>query len=251
MTAKKPAKRRLDALLVERGLVETRTKAAARILAGDVIVDDHRVDKPGTLIKEDAAIRVKGTGEPYVSRGGRKLDRALQEWPVPVAGAVCVDVGASTGGFTDALLHKGAVQVFAVDVGWGQLAEKLRQDVRVINMERTHVGKLPKGAFSPAPSIAVVDVSFISLVQVLPHVVPQLQEDAWIVVLVKPQFEAGRDAVGKGGIVRDEAARKGAVEKVRAKAVELGLTVLGVVDSPITGADGNVEYLMALRKTAR
>ena len=249
MAAKKSGKLRLDALLVERGLVESRTRAAARILAGEVVVDDHRVDKPGALVSVDAAVRLKGAGEPYVSRGGRKLQGALDEWPVPVAGAVCVDVGASTGGFTDVLLTRGAARVYAIDVGYGQLAEKLRTDPRVTSLERTHVAKLPAGALDPAPSVAVVDVSFISLTQVLPAIATLLAPGAaWIVALIKPQFEVGRAHVGKGGIVRDDAARAAAVEKVLAAGRALGFEAVGTAPSPITGADGNVEHLACFRR---
>jgi 23S rRNA (cytidine1920-2'-O)/16S rRNA (cytidine1409-2'-O)-methyltransferase len=238
---------RLDVLLTERGLVESRARAQARILAGDVVVDDHRVDKPGTKVPVDAAIRLKGAGLPWVSRGGLKLVAALDAWPVVVAGVVAVDVGASTGGFTDVLLSRGATRVFAIDVGWGQLHEKLRQDPRVTNLERTHVGKLAPGTLSPSPSLAVIDVSFISLRLVLPALVPHLSAGASIVTLIKPQFEVGREHVGKGGIVRDDAARARAVDEVVVGAGSLGLSHGGTIPSPIEGADGNVEFLALFR----
>lgn len=242
----RPARERIDVLLVERGLVESRARAQARVLAGDVIVDDRRVDKPGDKVPRDAAIRLKGEALPWVSRGGLKLEAALQWFDVDVTGAVCVDVGASTGGFTDVLLAKGAARVYAVDVGYGQLAHKLRVDPRVVCLERTHIGKLAPGTLDPAPRVAVVDVSFISLAQVLPALVPHLARPAVVVVLIKPQFEAGREHVGKGGIVRDEVARRGAVEKVLAAASALGMSARGEVKpSPIQGADGNVEYVAA------
>jgi 23S rRNA (cytidine1920-2'-O)/16S rRNA (cytidine1409-2'-O)-methyltransferase len=234
---------RLDVLLTERGLVESRARAQARILAGDVVVDDHRVDKPGTKVAVDASIRLKGTGLPWVSRGGLKLVAALDAWPIVTEGAIAVDVGASTGGFTDVLLSRGAQKVFAVDVGWGQLHEKLRQDPRVENHERTHIGKLPAGALSPSPSLAVIDVSFISLRLVLPALVPHLGSGASVVALVKPQFEVGREHVGKGGIVRDEGARARAVADVIAAAAAAGLEHRATIPSPIEGADGNVEFL--------
>lgn len=239
---------RLDVLLVARELVESRAKAAARIMAGEVIVDDQRVDKPGTRVAIDAAIRLKGDDKQWVSRAGQKLAHALARWPHDLAGAVCVDVGASTGGFTHVLLAHGAARVFAVDVGYGQLHWSLRTDPRVVNLERTHIGKLAPGALDPAPTVAVVDVSFISLTKVLPALVPHLAPAARVYALIKPQFEVGRAHVGKGGIVRDEAARARAVEDVLACARGLGLEVLGVDESPITGADGNVELVCALRR---
>lgn len=237
---------RIDVLLVERGLVESRARAQARILAGDVVVDDQRVDKPGEKVPRDAAIRLKGDALPWVSRGGLKLEAALTWFGVDVTGAVCVDVGASTGGFTDVLLARGAARVYAIDVGYGQLAHKLRTDPRVVCMERTHIGKLAPGTLDPAPRVAVIDVSFISLAAVLPALVPHLARPAEVVALIKPQFEAGREHVGKGGIVRDEAARRAAVEKVLRVAAALGMTPRGEVRaSPIQGADGNVEYVVA------
>ena len=241
---------RLDVLLTERGLVESRARAQARILAGDVVVDDHRVDKPGTKVPVSAAIRLKGAGLPWVSRGGLKLVAALDAWPVAVDGVVAVDVGASTGGFTDVLLSRGAQRVFAIDVGWGQLHEKLRQDPRVTNLERTHIGKLPPGTLSPSPSLAVIDVSFISLRLVLPALVPHLAAGASVIALVKPQFEVGREHVGKGGIVRDEAARARSVADVVAAAASVGLVHGGTIPSPIEGADGNVEFLASFRSSS-
>lgn len=237
------ARERLDVLLVERGLVESRARAQARILAGEVVVNDHRVDKPGTKVDADSIIRLKGEGLRWASRGGLKLEAALRAFAVDVAGHVCVDVGASTGGFTDVLLQSGAEKVFAIDVGWGQLHEKLRQDSRVVNLERTHIGKLPSAALTPAPDIAVLDVSFISLTQVLPALAPHLAARAIVIPLVKPQFEVGREHVGKGGIVRDDAARQRAVNDVVAAAAAQGWRHRGTITSPIAGADGNVEYL--------
>ncbi len=238
------ARERLDVLLVERGLVESRARATARVLAGDVVVDDHRVDKPGTKVPSHAIIRLKGDGLKWASRGGLKLVGALETWPdVVVEGAYCVDVGASTGGFTDVLLQHGATQVFAIDVGWGQLHEKLRQDPRVINMERTHIGRLAVGTLSPAPTIAVIDVSFISLRLVLPALVPHLAKGAVILALIKPQFEVGKDKIGKGGIVRDDVARDKSVVDVVAAAAVCGLVHQGTISSPITGTDGNIEFL--------
>lgn len=236
---------RIDVLLVERGLCDSRARAQARVLAGEVIVDDQRVDKPGTKVARDAAIRLRGEEMPWVSRGGLKLDAALGWFDVDPKGRVCLDVGASTGGFTDVLLQRGATLVHAVDVGYGQLAHKLRSDPRVKNLERTHIVKLPPGALTPPPSLAVVDVSFISLTQVLPALVQHLERPARVVCLIKPQFEVGKGAVGKGGIVRDEAARSAAVERVLAAASTAGLHCDGARPSPITGADGNVEVVAA------
>ncbi len=242
------ARERIDVLLVERGLCESRARAQARIMAGDVVVDDKRVDKAGEKVLRDAEIRLKGEAMPWVSRGGLKLDAALGWFDVDVDGAVCVDVGASTGGFTDVLLARGAKRVYAVDVGYGQLAHKLRTDSRVVVLERTHIAKLPAGALVDAPGFACVDVSFISLTQVLPVLLPHLSELARVVVLIKPQFEVGRGNVGKGGIVRDEAARQAAVERVLACAATLGLRLVGVRESPVKGADGNVEVVAAFAR---
>jgi 23S rRNA (cytidine1920-2'-O)/16S rRNA (cytidine1409-2'-O)-methyltransferase len=244
-------KQRLDVAMVERGLVPSRARAAARILAGDVVVNDHRVDKAGAPVAADAVIRLKGEDLPWVSRGGTKLEAALHQWPLPLVDAVAIDVGASTGGFTDVLLQRGVREVFAIDVGRGQLHERLRQDPRVHNLEQTHIGKLPVGTLMPAPTIAVVDVSFISLRLVLPVLVPHLHAEHHVVTLIKPQFEAGRAAVGKGGIVRDEAVRARCVADVLALAATVGLSSLGVMPSPITGADGNVEFLAAFAAMQR
>ncbi|MCC7070629.1 MAG: TlyA family RNA methyltransferase [Deltaproteobacteria bacterium] len=246
--APKGARERIDVLLVERGLCDSRARAQARVLAGEVIVDDRRVDKAGEKVPRDAHIRLKGQEMPWVSRGGLKLDAALAWFGVDPAGLVCVDIGASTGGFTDVLLQRGAARVFAVDVGYGQLAHRLRSDARVTNLERTHIVKLAVGTLSPAPRLAVVDVSFISLVQVLPALLPHLAADARVVCLIKPQFEVGKGAVGKGGIVRDADARAAAVERVLATAAAAGLVCEGVKESPITGADGNIEVVAAFAR---
>lgn len=238
-------KQRIDILLVERGICETRAKAQARILAGEVVVDDQRVDKAGTKVSATAEIRLKGNANPWVSRGGLKLVRALEWFRIAPKDQVWMDVGASTGGFTHVLLEHGASFVHAIDVGYGQLAWRLRQDPRVQNWERTHIAKLAEGSLAPPPQGFVVDVSFISLDLVLPAIVPHLTVGAVGVALIKPQFEVGKEAVGKGGIVRDEAARLAAVERVLARAAHAGLHSLGRIESPITGSDGNVEYLSA------
>jgi 23S rRNA (cytidine1920-2'-O)/16S rRNA (cytidine1409-2'-O)-methyltransferase len=245
-----PRKERLDVLLVEQGLAPTRARAQALILAGQVVVDDQRVDKPGTRVSAEAALRLKGEPMPYVSRGGLKLEAALRHFQLDVRGAVCADVGASTGGFTDCLLQAGAAKVFALDVGKGQLHQRLREDARVVSREGVNARFL-SGAHLPEPvGVLVVDVSFISLTQVLPAAVPFLAPGGVLVALVKPQFEAGREQVGKGGVVRDEAVRAEAVTRVRRAAESLGLLPLGALDSPVHGPAGNREVLLVARKPA-
>ncbi len=242
---------RLDELLVDRGLAPTRSKARALVMAGEVVVGDQRVDKPGHKIPADAAVRLKGGGIPYVSRGGLKLAHALDAFGLDPQGLRCLDLGASTGGFTDCLLQRGAAEVVAVDVGYGQLAQKLRDDARVTVMERTNARYLELDHLGGRPvDLVVVDCSFIGLALILPAARRCLGPGGRVVALVKPQFEVGREAVGKGGVVRDAEARQGAVDHVRAEAEALGLTVLGVVASPITGPAGNVEYLLAARLVA-
>ena len=244
---------RLDKVLVERGLVASRERAQALILAGRVLVAEQRVEKPGTAIEEDAALRIIGEDLKYVSRGGLKLEGALEQWNIRLDGRGCVDVGASTGGFTDCMLQHGAASVLAVDTGYGQIAHKLRVDSRVTLMERCNAQLLTPGELigkSPeAISFLAMDVSFISATLVLPAVVGGLAPAgaSWrgeAVVLVKPQFEAGRENVGKGGIVRDDAARELAIARVRDCVAGLGGSGIQVIDSPITGAEGNREYLL-------
>ena len=232
--------------MVERGLAPSREKAQALIMAGQVVVGDHAVTKAGQQVAEDAAVRIKGEVLPYVSRGGLKLKKALDEFGVDMSGLVAIDVGASTGGFTDCLLQAGAAKVFAVDVGYGQLAWKLQQDPRVVSMEKTNIRHLTPDRLPERPDLAVIDASFISLAKVLPATVALLKAGGFIIALIKPQFEVGRGEVGKGGIVRDPAAHEKAVEGVRQAAAELGLTVGNVCDSPILGADGNREFLILL-----
>jgi len=240
------ARVRLDKLLVDRGLVDSRQRAAALIRAGTVLVDNVPKDKPGTQISVDADIRIKGNPLPYVSRGGLKLAAALDAFKVDPTDRICADLGASTGGFTDCLLQRGAQRVFAVDVGYGQLAWKLRQDERVVVMERTnarHLETLPEPV-----SLIVGDLSFISLTKILPAVQRLAGPQAEAVLLIKPQFEVGRDAISKGGVVKDPDARIGAIDKIRSHAETSGAVVLGVIDSPIAGAKkGNIEALIHLR----
>jgi 23S rRNA (cytidine1920-2'-O)/16S rRNA (cytidine1409-2'-O)-methyltransferase len=237
---------RLDRLLVEKGLVESREKAVRLILAGEVLIDGQRVDKAGSLIPTDADVDIRGRS-PYVSRGGEKLVHALERFGIAVKGRTCIDVGSSTGGFTDCLLQRTATRVFAVDVGTNQLDAKLRKDPRVVVMEQTNARALDPRVFDEQPSLAVIDVSFISLEKVLPAVFGVLAPRSEIVALVKPQFEAGREEVGKGGIVRDEGVHQRVVDEVTAAARVLGLQSTGVVESPITGMEGNREFLLHLR----
>lgn len=238
-----PGKLRLDKLLVERGLCESRTRAQAVILAGEVVVGDHAVSKPGTLVDTDASVRLKGDSNPYVSRGGLKLRAALDSFAITVSEAVCMDVGASTGGFTDCLLQAGAARVYAIDVGYGQLAWKLASDARVVVLDRQNIRELSPTQIPEPIDLAVADCSFISLTKVLPHLPKFLRTRADVIALVKPQFEVGRELVGKRGVVRDDELREAARTRVEAHARELGFEVRGHVPSPITGREGNREWL--------
>ena len=238
---------RLDKLLVDRGTVASRERARRLIMAGTVRVDDRVVDKPGTLVSTAAPITVTGDDIPYVSRGGVKLAHALDVFATPVAGRVVLDVGASTGGFTDCVLQRGARAVIALDVGYGQFAWSLRQDPRITLLERTNVRQLDPAALPAPPDLAVIDVSFISLRLVLPPVVGVLAPGGDIVALVKPQFEVGKGHVGSGGVVRDPALHADAVARVRACALDLGLVCVGECESPLRGPKGNREFFLALR----
>jgi 23S rRNA (cytidine1920-2'-O)/16S rRNA (cytidine1409-2'-O)-methyltransferase len=245
-------KTRIDLLLVERGLVPSRERARAMILAGRVMVAEQKVDKPGATVAADAAIRLLGEDQPYVSRGGVKLEGALAHWQIDVKGRWCLDVGASTGGFTDCLLQHGAAHVTAVDTGFGQIAMALRQDPRVRLMERTNARLLEPGALAAKSGeelrLLVMDVSFISATLVLPAVIAAAPDLVEAVVLVKPQFEAGREHVGKGGIVRDPEAHRLAIDKVAACVGSLGWQVVETIPSPITGMEGNKEFLLYARR---
>ena len=246
-------KMRVDILLVERGLVPSRERARALILAGRVLVREQKVEKPGATVPEDASIRLLGEEQPYVSRGGVKLAAALAHWPIAVQGRACLDVGASTGGFTDCLLQHGAAQVTAVDTGFGQIAMKLRNDPRVRLLERTNArflepGALAAGPESPGLTLLVMDVSFISATLLLEPVFAAAPALTEAVILVKPQFEAGRGHVGKGGIVRDPEAHQLAVDKVADCVRSLGWEVVETIPSPITGAEGNREFLLYARR---
>lgn len=240
-------KERLDKLLLDRGMTLSRERARGLIMAGQVMVNDRVLDKPGTLVPVGAEIRLRGEVIPYVSRGGLKLAKGLDTFGIDVTGLVAIDVGASTGGFTDCLLQRGARRVYAVDVGYGQLDWKLRQDERVVNLEKTNIRYLEPSVLSDVPDIAVVDASFISLAKVLPAVIRLLGEEGTIVALIKPQFEVGKGEVGKGGVVRDPAKHERVIETVRTLAGELALEVGGVTESPILGPKGNREFLICLR----
>jgi 23S rRNA (cytidine1920-2'-O)/16S rRNA (cytidine1409-2'-O)-methyltransferase len=243
-----PGKQRLDVAMVERGLVDSRTKAQALVMARRVRVDGAVAAKAGTAVGGDQSIEIVALEHPWVGRGGMKLDRAFEHFAIDVSGLVCADIGASTGGFTDVLLTRGARRVYAIDVGYGQLDQKLREDERVIVMERTNARYLEPEQLEDTIDFTSIDVSFISLEMVLPAVLRIASPSTGLVALVKPQFEAGRENVGKGGIVRDEAVRRSVVEKIVDFTRRLGLSVEGVIESPIRGAEGNVEYLMYARR---
>ena len=240
---------RLDVALVERGLFESRTKAQAAIMAGLVLVNGQNAGKAGEMIGQDAVLSLKADPCPYVSRGGLKLKAALNEFSIAAKGRVCLDVGASTGGFTDCLLKAGASKVYSIDVGTAQLDSRLKKDPRVISREQTHAKLLRPEWFSPKPSLAVMDVSFISSAQVLPFVIPCLAIPFEIVVLVKPQFEDGPKLAPKG-VVRDATVRLQAVDKIRAAARELGLVEVGLLESPVVGPKGNHEFLLLLKSSS-
>ena len=242
-------KLRLDVLLVQKGLQESRQKAQATIMSGQVFVDGQRVDKPGAPVAEDAEIEVKG-GLRYVSRGGLKLEKAMALWPVHLEDAVCMDIGASTGGFTDCMLQNGAAKVYTVDVGYGQLAWKLRSDPRVVCLERTNARYLSHEQIPEEPDFSSVDVSFISLKLILPAIAGVLRDGGQMVCLIKPQFEAGKEKVGKKGVVRDPAVHREVLEHFLEHAKENNFTVIDITYSPIRGPEGNIEYLGFLQKNS-
>ncbi len=241
-------KTRLDVLLTERGLQESRQRAQATIMSGQVFVNDQRVDKPGTAVDQGAKIEIRGKTLRYVSRGGLKLEKAMAAFPIRLEGAVCADIGASTGGFTDCMLQNGAAKVYAVDVGYGQFAWKLRSDPRVVCMERTNARYLTPEQIPDELDFASIDVSFISLRLILPAVHGLLKENGQVACLIKPQFEAGREKVGKKGVVRDPAVHEEVLEQFLKNAKDSGFTVLGITYSPIQGPEGNIEYLGFLQK---
>ena len=241
-------KKRLDVELVDRGLVQSRERAKVVIMEGLVYVNGQKSDKAGTPVKEDDRIEVRGETLRYVSRGGKKLEKAMQVFPVVLEGCTCMDIGASTGGFTDCMLQNGAVKVYAVDVGYGQLAWSLRTDERVVNLERTNIRYITEEQVPQPVDFISVDVSFISLTLVLPVAHRLLKDGAQMVCLVKPQFEAGKDKVGKKGVVRDPQIHREVIRKVIDCAAELGFWVWGLDFSPIKGPEGNIEYLLFLQK---
>ena len=242
-------KKRLDILVTERGLAESREKAKTLIMAGQVYVDGQKADKPGDTFSEDAAVEVRGKGLPYVSRGGLKLEKAMREFGLQLQGCTCMDIGASTGGFTDCMLQNGAQRVYSVDVGYGQLAWSLRTDPRVVNLERTNARYLTREQVPEEIDFFSVDVSFISLTLILPAVRPLLAEHGQAMCLIKPQFEAGREKVGKKGVVRDKAVHEEVIEKICSFALENGFSVLGLTFSPVKGPEGNIEYLIYLERS--
>ena len=242
-------KERLDVLLVSKGFFDSREKAKRAIMAGLVFIGQERYDKAGTMVPEDADIHVKGDTCPYVSRGGLKLEKSIKTWDLDLEGDVCMDIGSSTGGFTDCMLQNGASKVYALDVGTNQLAYSLRVDPRVVVMEKTNIRDLDTDSFEKLDFISI-DVSFISLNLVLPVASRLLKEGGQMVALVKPQFEAGREKVGKGGIVRDKSVHREVVENVVKYAENADLRPCGLSYSPITGAKGNIEYLLYMKKTS-
>jgi 23S rRNA (cytidine1920-2'-O)/16S rRNA (cytidine1409-2'-O)-methyltransferase len=238
---------RADKLLSDRGLVQSRERARALIMAGQVIIGDHLVEKSGQLVDDALEVRIKND-LPFVSRGGLKLERALDDFSIDVVGLTVIDVGASTGGFTDCLLQRGAAKVFAVDVGYGQLAWKLRQDPRVVVFEKTNIRYLEAATLQSLADMAVIDASFISLDKVLPNTLKLVKSFGAIVALIKPQFEVGRGEVGKGGVVRDPEKHAAVIDAVRTLAIELNLETVALTESPITGPKGNREFLVYLKK---
>ena len=241
-------KERLDVLLVKRNLAESREKAKAIIMSGNVYVEGQREDKAGTTFSDEVQIEIKGHTMPYVSRGGYKLEKAIANFDVSVEGKTCTDVGSSTGGFTDCMLQNGAVKVFAIDVGRGQLAWKLRNDERVVCMEKTNIRYVTPEDLGTPIDFSSIDVSFISLTKVLQPIWQYLRDKGQIVALIKPQFEAGREKVGKKGVVREKSTHIEVIEKVRDYACSIGFDVLNLDFSPIKGPEGNIEYLMYIKK---
>ena len=241
-------KKRLDVVLVEQGYFPTRQKAQRAIMAGLVLVNEQREDKAGTSIKEDAKIRIKGERIPYVSRGGIKLKKGIDIFGIDVRDRICMDIGASTGGFTDCMLQEGASKVYSIDVGWGQLDWSLRNDERVICLEKTNMRYVQPDIFNPKASFASIDVSFISLTLILPPTLSCLEEAGELVVLIKPQFEAGKESVGKKGVVKDSKVHKAVIQKIVDFVEECGCSCQGLSFSPIKGPSGNIEYLLYIKK---
>jgi 23S rRNA (cytidine1920-2'-O)/16S rRNA (cytidine1409-2'-O)-methyltransferase len=241
-------KERLDKLLVEKGMVQSRERARALIMEGRVTVDGQALEKPGTLVKMDAHLQIQGEDLPYVSRGGVKLEGALKSFEVDPEGKVVIDVGASTGGFTDCVLQKGAKKVYAIDVGYGQLAWRLQKDPRVINLERRNIRYLKKEEVPEEADLILVDTSFISIEKFLPRLVEFLKEGGDLLCLIKPQFEVGKGEVGKGGVVKDSKLHQKVVDRISQFSRGLGLSVRGIIESPLLGPKGNKEFFIRLKK---
>lgn len=241
-------KKRLDQFLTDNGFFESRTRSQAAIMEGKILVNEQKIDKAGTLIDTGSKIRILGEKMKYVSRGGLKLEKALDEFKIDPTGMICLDIGASTGGFTDCLLQRGAAKVYAIDVGYGQLDLKVRNDPKVVVIEKTNARYLQPQDIPEKASLAVIDVSFISLSNILPAVFDLLSDNGQVAALVKPQFEAGKDRVGKGGIVKDDQTRKDTVARVIKDAENIGFKFIASCESPISGADGNKEFLIHLNK---
>jgi len=242
------SKERLDKILVEKGLVQSREKARSLIMEGKVSVGGQKVDKPGVTVDVEAQIQLRGEGQPYVSRGGEKLEKALKAFGIDPAEMVVMDVGASTGGFTDCVLQRGARKVFAVDVGYGQLAWKLRRDSRVVNLERRNIRYLKKEEIEEEMDLILIDTSFISIEKFIPHLLQFLKRGGSLLNLIKPQFEVGKGEVGKGGVVRDATLHQKVIHRISEFCRRLGLSVLGVIESPLLGPKGNKEFFIYLRK---
>ena len=241
-------KERLDVLLTEKKFFDSRARAKAMIMAGKILVNGQKVDKAGTLVPSDAAIKILGEEMPFVSRGGLKLQKALDVFKIILSGKIAADVGASTGGFTDCMLQRGAKKVYAIDVGYGQLAWKLRSNVRVVNFERTNIRNVTREDFLDEIDFVSIDVAFISLEKVLPVVFDVLKDSGEVVALIKPQFEAGREHVGKRGVVRDKKIHAAVIEKILNFAADVGFGIRGLDFSPVKGPEGNIEYLAHLAK---
>ena len=241
-------KERLDVLLTEKKFFDSRARAKAMIMAGKILVNGQKVDKAGTLVPSDAAIKILGEEMPFVSRGGLKLQKALDVFKIILSGKIAIDVGASTGGFTDCMLQRGAKKVYAIDVGYGQLAWKLRSNVRVVNFERTNIRNVTREDFLDEIDFVSIDVAFISLEKVLPVVFDVLKDSGEVVALIKPQFEAGREHVGKRGVVRDKKIHAAVIEKILNFAADVGFGIRGLDFSPVKGPEGNIEYLAHLAK---
>ena len=241
-------KERFDKLLVEKGMVQTRERARALIMAGKVAVEGKRIDKPGTKINIEAQLQLQGGESPYVSRGGEKLEGALTSFGIDPKGMVVMDIGASTGGFTDCVLQKGAQKVYAVDVGYGQLAWKLQKDSRVMNLERRNIRYLQREEVQEEVDLILIDTSFISIEKFLPHLLGFLKKGGFIISLIKPQFEVGKGEVGKGGVVRDKALHEKVIDRISKSSRGLGLKVLGISESPLLGPKGNKEFFIYLKK---